>query len=283
MNLRKHSLSAIMALLSLITFHVAIGMTYTEIEKHDDHIQFVNTARNSAPEVVDILVRSVDQRRQNGTMWFLAEAEVLNVIRTHRGIKVGDMISIEYTDISASARRHNQNIERNKIPGPGLKPELYLPKAADETRAYLKPSPDTPHLLTLAAGTASFYGISAEQATDPCTDHPKGPFTSQSMKCAAFELQSAKDRLEEAVKGINEFLDSSMVINDGGDIEGKQRRALAASSSAWETYRNNTCQLVYLQYFGGSMARLYELDCMTQLTEERIKLLERIYSDWVDQ
>lgn len=283
MNMSKHCLQAITALLSLLTCHIAIGVTYAEIEKYDDQIQLIETARINAPEVVDILVRSVDQQRQNGTKWFVTEAEVVDVIRTHRGIKVGDIISIEYTDISASARHHNQNIERNKMPGPGFKPELYMPEAEDYMRAYLKPSPGNISLLALAAGTGSFGSISTEQATDICSDHPKGPFTSQLKECAALELQSAKDRLEEAIKGINEFLDGSMEIPDGGDIVGKQRRALATSSSAWESYRHNTCQLVYLQYFGGSMARLHELDCMTQLTEERIQLLDRIYSDWVDQ
>ena len=283
MSLHMHCSRAVFAFLTLAASHLAIAIPYSEIEQYDEHIQAVEMARANAPEVVDILVLSVEQKKRNGKVWYVAKVEVFNVIRTHRGIKAGDMISIEYTDVSASARWHNQNVERNKIPGPGFKPELYMLEAEDETRAYLKPSSDNPGLLTFAAGTASFGGMSTEQAADPCADHPKGQFTSLITKCAVLESQSAKYRLEETIKGINEFLDGSEEFHDGVDTIGKQRRALAVSSSAWESYRDNTCQLVYLQYFGGSMARLHELDCLTQLTEERIQLLDRIYSGWVDQ
>ena len=283
MNLRREYSRAAIALLTLTASHLVIAIPYSEIEQYEEHIQSVEKARETAPEVVDILVLSVEKLKRNGKVFYVAEAEVFNVIRTHRGIKVGDVISIEYTDISASARRHNQNVEHNKIPGPGFKPELYILEAEDETRAYLKPSSDNPRLLALAAGTASFAGMSTEQATNPCADHPKGPFTSQISKCAALELESAKYRLKEMIKDINEYLDGSIETHDGGDTIGKQRRALATSSAAWESYRNNTCQLVYLQYYGGSFARLYELNCMTLLTEERIQQLDKVYSGWVDE
>lgn len=127
------------------------------------------------------------------------------------------------------------------------------------------------------------HNQSIEQARDPCTDHPEGVFASQLKKCAALNYQSARHRLEETIEVINDFLDGNSEIHEGADTIGKQQRALAASSAAWEDYYKNTCQLVYLQYFGGSFARIHELDCMTLLTEERIKLLDRIYSGWVDE
>ena len=283
LNLHMHySLTAI-ALLTLTASHIAAAMSYYEIEQYEERIQSMEKARGNAPEVVDILVRSVEQQRRNGKVWYAAEVEIFNVIRTHRGIEKGDVIHIEYMDISASARQHNHNIEHNLIIGPGFKSELYMLKEKDEVRAYLRSASGNSRVLTLAVGTGSFSfdGISTESAIDPCSDHSKEQFTSQLKKCGALNLQSAILRLEITIEGIDEFLQGSSEMHEETDTIGKQQRALAASSVAWEDYRDNTCQLVYLQYFGGSFAGIHELDCMTLLTEDRIKQLERIYSGWV--
>ena len=157
--------------------------------------------------------------------------------------------------------------------------------APEEVRAYLRSSSGDSRVFTLAAGTGSFSfnEISTEPTIDPCSDYSKGQFMSQLKKCAALNLQSAIHRLEETMEGIGGFLQGSSEIHEGADTIGKQQRALAASSVAWEDYRDNTCQLVYLQYFGGSFAGIHKMDCLTQLTEDRIKQLDRIYSGWVDE
>lgn len=240
-------------------------------------------ARKNAPEVFDVYVHKISQRKGNTSIDYIAEAEVLKVIRTHIGVKTEDVIRIKFTDISIRARKHNERIKREKIFGPGFKPVLHLLKAGEQARIFVKSISGNPHVLTLAAGIVSFEPIKREkQLHAPCIYHSIGPVTSEIRNCSKYKFDSSEKRLNDTIKNLNEYLTSSAYPDEPNTLE-KQQRALTASNLAWKDYRSNTCQLVYLKFFGGSFAPIHELDCLTQLTEERIQLLDRIFNGWNEE
>jgi hypothetical protein len=112
-------------------------------------------ARQRAPVVLDI---RVDHTERRGRL-YTARATVLDVVRSHRRITTGDRIIVEYRDISNYDRQYNDDIKRNKTPGPGFRPVLHLLKRNDSVRAYLTPLPDRATAYTLGAGIDSFSFI----------------------------------------------------------------------------------------------------------------------------
>ena len=49
---------------------------------------------------------------------------------------------------------------------------------------------------------------------------------------------------------------------------------IEAAHTAWKHYRNTQCGLVYEQYQGGSIAPVFYMECLSDLTEERIEVLD---------
>jgi len=114
-------------------------------------------ARERAPVVLDI---HVDDTERRGPL-YIARARVLEVVRSPRPITKGGRVVVEYRDISSGARRFNAELQRDRIPGPGFKPVLYLLKRNDSVRAYLKPLADRAGRFTLGAGIDSYSSLPA--------------------------------------------------------------------------------------------------------------------------
>jgi len=139
--------------------------------------QYSEQARKNAPEVLDIQVGDISSRQG----FFIAEAKVLKVLRSQKGIKEGDLIKIRYSDISISARKHNEKITSGKVVGPGFKPELHLLEEGKNVRVYVKSDLSGTVFLTLAAGLVSFEPLT--QISPAIPDRQKNMDISVKIQC----------------------------------------------------------------------------------------------------
>ncbi|MCB1844324.1 MAG: DUF1311 domain-containing protein [Halioglobus sp.] len=107
---------------------------------------------------------------------------------------------------------------------------------------------------------------------DPCgATEVAGPITSMVRACAEQKLAAAGANLDAYVQ--------ELVAQSSGHDRGTERvAALEKAQRAWRNDRDATCELVYGELFGGSMAPVQRLECKVQETTQRLSRLQRIFS-----
>ncbi len=276
----KARLLSALGLTLLMVCAGALAVLAPEVREQADreHQGQIDRYRRQAPEVFDI---HVDRTERDGDL-YIAHATVLQVIRSAQQTGIGDRIIIEYTDITADNRRYNAELQRTRMPGTGFRPVLWILKRGDRARAYLERRPGSDNKYTLAADSGSFEALPGTAMNgDPCIQHPQGPFTSQMKACARQQYRIAQRELESKLNELKRSLDGLPPDNDPDkllyELDEQQRKYLASSMTAWEKYRDDTCKIVYLNHYPGSHASIYEMHCLTRLTEERTRQLDTIF------
>lgn len=104
------------------------------------------------------------------------------------------------------------------------------------------------------------------------------PVAAQTVDCANRDTLTQTDMTQCALQDF-ETAEAAMQASFATAtslVEGFNANALQGAQSAFETYRYVTCRFEADQYFGGSIASLVQLTCMTRLTEQRTADLVRV-------
>lgn len=91
-------------------------------------------------------------------------------------------------------------------------------------------------------------------------------------ECADMEYKAADRRLNDAYRQALARIDKSELPPEG--LRG-YRQALQDAQRKWIPFRDAECELARFDAYGGTMATMLTIGCLTNQTERRIKDLQR--------
>jgi uncharacterized protein YecT (DUF1311 family) len=96
-----------------------------------------------------------------------------------------------------------------------------------------------------------------------------GPITPLANACAQRKLESAETALNAYV--------AERVARHRANGEKDRASALEEAQAVWLQTRNATCELVYVEFSGGTIAPVAFRECQVEDTEQRLARLRAIF------
>lgn len=123
-------------------------------------------------------------------------------------------------------------------------------------------------LIAILVATSSFNAFGQQPGGSPC-DNPKT--TIEMQECASFKLKQAEKELQQVYS-----IMLSRLTNE------THKKLFIASQEAWQKHRNTEAEFEGYFYDGGTIQLQIKLDCMTRLTQTRVKELRQLLKDEFD-
>ena len=123
-------------------------------------------------------------------------------------------------------------------------------------------------LVTVMLAASSFGVYCQQPSANPCGS-PKT--TIEMRECAAFKLKNAEKDLEQVYSTM-----LSKLPDEG------HKKLFVASKETWLKYRDAEAEFESYFYNGGTIQLQIKLDCMTRMTQARVKELRQLLKDEFD-
>ena len=245
------------------------------------------TVKESTPVVLKCLITRSNLENRESISEVIAICKVLDVVRSTDNIQRDDFVTIQYTIDNAPNRSEESTENEEREPGLEIPAPPAVLQLDDVLIAYLRRATTNvdDRIYSPNLGFHSFEFISKSPRpgqSSNCKQTSEGPIMANEKVCAAEKLENSTRQLDKLFADILAGIERQ---RPDGSSDGDrsvdaalsgQTDSLVSSQDAWKRYRDDSCRYAYFTYFPGSLARLVELDCLQQVTGDRITQLTDI-------